>query len=328
MKISFLIFFILLILSSFSQKKDTLHALVVTSNKNEIQLDLNHLNGEQIIQLIDSLLELDSVSSFMMKSLQDYSESKKLKEDIYVSLTGFNDEGIYPSQSMYKTWDTYNLYPTAEKLDYTDQDLELILQDTVNFCNFYNPYKGLITSNYGWRFGRPHNGIDIDLEVNDPVVAAFDGMIRIARHHPGYGRVVIIRHYNGLETLYAHLHRLKVKTGDIVAAGQTIGLGGSSGQSTGSHLHFELRYRGKPLNPKSIIDFNNNVLISDSIQLVRTKSSYIATPSGISYHTVKRGESLFIIAQKYGTSINRMCTINGIRRNKPLRIGQKLMINN
>ena len=151
-------------------------------------------------------------------------------------------------------------------------------------------------------------------------------MVRIARNHNGYGRVVIIRHYNGLETLYAHLHRFKVKSGDIVQAGQVIGLGGSSGRSTGSHLHFEVRYRGKPLNPKSIIDFNNNRLISDSIRLIRTKWSYVAVPKGIDFHTVIRGESLFKIARKYGTTIQRLCTLNGIRRNKPLRVGQKIMI--
>ncbi len=308
-------------------RQDTVQALVVNTNAAELSKKIHLLNGEEIIALIDSLLTLDSVPAELVHSLNDYAENKRLKEDIFISLSGFYDTSIYPSQSMYNSWDTYTLYPQANLMLEEGESKELILQDTINFCNFHNPYKGLITSNFGWREGRPHNGIDIDLQVWDTVVAAFDGMVRIARNHNGYGRVVIIRHYNGLETLYAHLHRFKVKSGDIVEAGQVIGLGGSSGRSTGSHLHFEVRYRGKPLNPRSIIDFNNNTLVSDSIRLVRTKWSYVAVPKGIDFHTVIRGESLYKIAQKYGTTIQKLCILNGIKRNKPLRVGQKIMIN-
>jgi hypothetical protein len=151
-------------------------------------------------------------------------------------------------------------------------------------------------------------------------------MVRISRHHPGYGRVVIIRHYNGLETLYAHLHRLKVKPGDVIEAGQLVGLGGSSGRSTGSHLHFEVRFKGKPLNPRTIIDFNNNCLVSDSIQLVKNRWSYQVVPLGVKYHHVKAGEHLYGIAKKYNTTISNLCLMNGISRNRPLQVGQKIRI--
>ena len=276
--------------------------------------------------MIDSLLDLDEVPSDLIFQINDYAESKLLKHDFYISLTGFNDPSIYPSNSMYNSWDTYNLYPYEESLRKNDKEITLVIQDSLNFCNFVPPIKGLITSNFGWREGRSHNGMDIDLQVWDPVVASFDGMVRISRNHPGYGRVVVIRHYNGLETLYAHLHRLKVKPGDVVESGQVIGLGGSSGRSTGSHLHYEVRFKGKPLNPRSLIDFNNNCLISDSLKLVKTKWSYTPVPLGIKFHTVSKGEHLYGIAQKYGTTITDLCNLNGIRRNRPLRIGQKLRI--
>ena len=308
------------------QEKKMVPAIVVTIDLNSTEQNFNNLNGEQIIELIDSLLQLDSVSDALIQDLSDYAENKRLQEDIYVSLTGFYDSSIYPSNSMYNKWDTYQLFNTVDSDLKQGENRTLVLEDTLNECRFYNPFRGLITSNFGWRNGRPHHGLDIDLEVWDPVISAFDGMVRVARSHKGYGRVVIVRHYNGLETLYAHLHRLKVKPGDLVEAGQVVGLGGSSGRSSGSHLHFEVRFKGKPLNPRSIIDFNKNRLKSDKIQLIKTKYSYAAIPEGINFHAVKKGESLYKIATLYGTSIECLCTINSIKRNRPLRIGQKLMV--
>jgi len=306
--------------------RDTVQALVVSTNDAIQEMKIHQMSGESIIGLIDSLLDLDQVPAELVSRINDYVEERFLEHDYYISLTGFYDPSIYPSQSMYKSWDTYNLYPYKESLRRHDQEIDLVLQDTTNFCNFIPPIKGLITSNFGWRDGRNHNGMDIDLEVWDPVKASFDGMVRISRHHPGYGRVVVIRHYNGLETLYAHLHRLKVKPGEVVEAGQVIGLGGSSGRSTGSHLHFEVRFKGKPLNPRHLIDFNRNRLISDSLKLVKERWSYRAIPLGIEYHTVKRGEHLYGIARKYGTTIYQLCQMNGIPRNRPLQVGQKIRV--
>lgn len=306
--------------------KDTVQALVVSNHNVAADLDISSMSGSEIIGLIDSLLDLDAVPVSLVKEINSYAESRLLKHDYYVSLTGFYDSSIYPSNSMYKKWDTYNLYPYTETLRKDDERINLVIRDSASYCEFIPPIKGLITSNFGWRDGRNHNGMDIDLQVWDPVHAAFDGMVRIARYHPGYGRVVIVRHYNGLETLYAHLHRLKVKPGDVVEAGQVVGLGGSSGRSTGSHLHFEVRFKGKPLNPRTIIDFNNNCLVSDSIQLVKNRWSYSVVPLGVKYHVVKPGEHLYGIAKKYGTSISNLCLMNGISRNRPLRVGQKIRI--
>lgn len=307
-------------------KKDTVSALVIAPS-NPLYNSISNFSGNQIITMIDSLLDLDNIPTNIIKEINGYAESRLLEHDFYNSLTNFYDNSAIPSNSTYGKWDTRNISPYNESLTKNDTSLILTLTDNKNNCNFIAPIQNpVITSNFGWRNGRNHNGIDLDLQVWDPVVAAFDGMVRISLYHPGYGRVVVIRHYNGLETLYAHFHRLKVKAGDIVEAGQIIGLGGSSGQSSGSHLYFEVRYKGKPLNPKHLINFKNNELVSDSLLLTKQKWNYSILPMGIEYHTIKRGDFMYKIANRYGLTVNELCEINGIRRNKILIPGRKLRI--
>ncbi len=306
-------------------KKDTVQALVVSSNS-EIMHSIEDLSGEEIFHLVDSLLDQDAIPLDLIKDINEYAESRFLQHDYYVSLTSFYDTSVYPANSLYGEWNTEKVYSYNETSFKNDTVNMLVLEDKHNFCDFRMPITGVLTSKFGWRDGKNHNGIDVDLQVWDPVVASFDGMVRIAKFHGGYGRVVVIRHYNGLETLYAHLHRLKVKPGDVVEAGQVIGLGGSSGKSTGSHLHYEMRYKGKPLNPLSIINFKEETLFNDTIELKKTKWSYIAVPKGVRYHTVERGDYLYAIAAKYGVSVNEICEWNGIRRNSVLRVGKKLRI--
>tara|TARA_R110001592_G_scaffold88299_16_gene260099 strand:- start:1490 stop:2512 length:1023 start_codon:yes stop_codon:yes gene_type:complete len=306
--------------------KDTVSALVITPS-NPLYNNLSSLSGNAIITLIDSLLDQKNVPKNLIREINDYAESRLLEHDFYVSLTNYYEDSPIPSNSMYGKWDTKNILPYDESITKEDTSLTLTLVDTANFCNFVAPIQDpVVTSNFGWRNSRNHNGIDLDLQVWDPVVASFDGMVRIALYHPGYGRVVVVRHYNGLETLYAHLHRLKVKPGDIVEAGQVIGLGGSSGHSSGSHLHFEVRFKGKPLNPKHLISFKKNSLISDSLELTKRKYSYTALPLGIEYHTIARGDFMYKIAGRYGISVNELCDLNGIKRNKTLIVGRKLRI--
>ncbi|MGB0887180.1 MAG: peptidoglycan DD-metalloendopeptidase family protein [Vicingaceae bacterium] len=307
-------------------KKDTVSALVITPT-NPLYNSITNLSGNKIITLIDSLLDLDEVPLDLIKEINSYAENRLLEHDFYNSLTNFYENSAIPSNSTYGKWDTRNVSPYNESICKMDTSITLTLTDSKNNCNYIPPIKDpVVTSNFGWRNGRSHNGIDLDLQVWDPVVAAFDGMVRISLYHPGYGRVVIIRHYNGLETLYAHLHRLKVKAGDIVEAGQVIGLGGNSGQSSGSHLHFEVRYKGKPLNPKHLISFKNNKLLSDSLLLTKQKWNYSVLPLGLEYHTIKSGDFMYKIANRYGISVSKLCEINGISRNKTLIVGRKLRI--
>lgn len=305
-------------------ESDTVKALVFNSSSS-IASSVKDLSGTQLIRLIDSLLDQKELPEELLRQLVEVvGEIALEEEEIPITLSGFYDDSEYPSNSFYGDWDNYKMHPLIPA---DNEKLTLILQDTFNNCSFYPPLRGLITSNYGWRDGRSHHGIDIDLQVWDPVHAAFDGMVRVSRNHPSYGRVVVVRHYNGLETLYAHLHRLKVKVGDVVEAGQVVGLGGSSGRSTGSHLHFEVRFRGRPLNPRTLIEFNHNRLVSDSIVLVTNRwGNYTCYPAGINYYTVQKGDFLVKIASQYGTSVQRLCELNGINRKSTLRIGKKLRI--
>ena len=277
------------------------------------------MTEDNIYTLIDSLLDLEAIPQKLITEIQLAVKCKYEKIALTAEMPG---KVNYPANQYYHTWDTFNTHPYPESLSKEDTTLELVL--TTEKSLFVPPVVGVITSNFGGR--RNHSGIDIDLEVWDTVRTAFDGVVRIARKHGGYGRVVLIRHYNGLETLYAHLHRFKVVSGDKVKAGQVVGLGGSSGHSSGSHLHFEARFKGKPLNPRQLINFRINQLINDTVVLHRTKWSYSVVPKGIKYHHVEKGEFLYLIAKRYSTSMYRLCELNGISRNSILRVGQKLRI--
>ncbi|MBK6833417.1 MAG: M23 family metallopeptidase [Bacteroidetes bacterium] len=155
---------------------------------------------------------------------------------------------MFPSHDLYGNWDTSLIHPYLFDQHFTTDSTTIYLLDDWS-CGFTVPCKGGVTSDFGWRRRRPHYGTDIDLETGDTVVAAFDGRVRIAKfNNGGYGNCVVIRHNNGLETVYAHLSKLLVEPGQEVASGTVIGLGGNTGHSFGSHLHFEVRFLGKPVD--------------------------------------------------------------------------------
>lgn len=121
-----------------------------------------------------------------------------------------------------------------------------------------------VTSKFGRRWGRLHAGLDIKVYTGDTIYAAFDGKARIVKYNAkGYGYYVVLRHPNGLETLYGHLSKQLIKENQVVRAGEPIGLGGNTGRSFGSHLHFETRILGKPINPALMFDFVNQDVTGD-----------------------------------------------------------------
>ena len=288
--------------------------------------EIRKKNTSQIEGILDSLFHLDTIPYALINEI-NFFISKKEHEKLPVHFGLLpQDDSPYPANAFYHSWNTKVHNPYKYELWKRDSSHLLILVDSVWNCDFAIPFIGKKTSSYGWRDGKNHNGVDIDLEVWDPVLAAFSGMVRIARTSGGFGRLVVIRHDNGLETYYAHLHRYKVSAGDRVEAGQVIGLGGSSGQSTGSHLHFEVRFKGIPINPENIISFKNKKLISDTLMIEKIKYGYSAIPKGTLFYTIRKGDYLYKIANEFGISVKNLCSLNGINRNSVLRVGQKLRI--
>lgn len=165
-------------------------------------------------------------------------------------------------------WDTTNIHAYRDiELDSLPEATAIRLVDSLE--SYHYPYIGRITSRYGPRRGRAHQGLDIGLKTGDPIYATFDGKVRLSKAAGDYGNLIVIRHNNGLETYYAHLSQRDVEVGDWVVAGQQIGLGGSTGRSTGPHLHYEVRYKGQSFDPERLIDFSNGNLRRDELLLKR-----------------------------------------------------------
>ena len=217
------------------------------------------------------------------------------------------------------------------------EEVDLVLCDSLH--SWHIPGDGRLVSPYKVRKGHKHQGVDLGVGFGNPIYAAFDGIVRAAlppRLTGGYGNVVVLRHANGLETYYGHLTKYIVSTGDLVKAGEVIGYCGSTGRSTGPHLHFETRYMGQSFDPERIFDFQEGTLRDTTFTL---KSHYFSiyshegqtdkeskAASGRVIYTVKKGDNLGSIAKKNGTTVSAICKLNGISEKKILQIGQKLIV--
>ena len=232
-------------------------------------------------------------------------------------------------------WDTDMCYTSDLQNDVNEikDTFWLCLQDEFS-DDFVMPFDGRITSSFGWRRGRNHNGTDIDLQTGDTVRAAWSGKIRYAKYNTsGFGNLVIIRHYNGLETFYAHLSKHLVVPNQIVEAGEPIGLGGNTGHSYGSHLHFEVRFYDIPMDPEKILDFENGVIRDENLIVHRglfrggsTVSYASSSGSGGKYYRIRSGDTLGAIARRHKTTVSRLCQLNGIRPTTILQIGRNLRV--
>lgn len=297
------------------------------------------------------------------KPLKDDGKKKLVKRDDTtkmainpLALINTNDEHeveevdsllAFPSNDLYSSWDTTVIHPYSFAESFK-QDSAIVHLTEPTDCGFVLPFNGNVTSEFGWRKRRPHYGTDIDLETGDTVMAAFDGMVRIAKLNRSYGNVVIIRHNNGLETVYAHLSKILVEAGQTIEAGQQIGLGGNTGHSFGSHLHFEMRYLGQAIDAEDFIDFATGTLKKNDCMITRAdvetkydlralhsrqkKDLNLARVSGVKVtkygkvYTVKKGDTLGRIAQRNHTTISALCKKNGIKQTKALQLGQKIKI--
>lgn len=298
---------------------DSLH---LTPEQQKIVASIEEMSEPELVLMIDSLFDADVHDSILFMVI-----NKRIDEmrESFPKNQFENGFAFYPAQRFYGSWNTRLLFPYSDSLYKADTLVELDLSPGVS-GDFVFPFDGILTSSFGWRDSAFHRGIDIDLNRGDTVRAAFTGMVRFAAKQGGYGNVVIIRHYNGLETVYAHLWKIKCKPGDIVNAGQLIGLGGNTGHSTGTHLHFEVRFRGVAINPAYIIDMEKRALISEKIDLVRTRQGYAVRPTGVEFHVVKRGDNLTKIAQQYGRSIQQIRNYNGWQGGVRLKQGQQVRV--
>jgi hypothetical protein len=203
--------------------------------------------------------------------------------------------------------------------------VKLVLVDSLKNLNYYHPFKNYITSGFGPRRWMYHFGIDIKLNKGDSVVAAFDGVVRVTKYdRRGFGNVVVIRHPSGLESIYGHLSKVLVLTNQKVKSGELIGLGGNSGRSTGSHLHFETRYLGEPFDPNCFIDFDKFCLKSDTLNISRQNFEYLIDIRMAKYCKVRKGDTLYKIARRYHTTIGTLCRLNKITTKTLLRIGRPI----
>jgi len=184
-----------------------------------------------------------------------------------------------------------------------------------------------------------HSGLDLGTAAGDSVFCAFSGKVRYAEHHRnGYGKLVIVRHYSGLETFYAHLSKILVEPDEYVAAGQCLGLVGNTGRATANHLHFETRFRDRSFDPLRILSLENKYLTADTLLMcdgffggsANSNMSENSRPSTDSedqrIHVIKKGDTLYALSRRYGTTIEELCRINNISRKAVLRVGRRLRI--
>jgi len=298
-------------------KKDTTHLKIGTSTISNNKVEVTKL---QLVHLVDSLLDLQTIEEREIELISYYNSILVSKEANLVVVKF----GQLPATNFYDDFDESTVFNITPDIEFPESQIINIESDSLGI--YHHPKIGPVNSKFGWRDGRMHKGIDINLHKGDPIVAAFDGMVRIAHLKGAYGNVIIIRHYNGLETVYAHLSKIKVKPGQVVLAGQLIGLGGNTGRSSGPHLHFEVRFKGQALNPSSIISFTENKTLNDSIIIKKSRYGICAYPSNANLHTIERGDTWYEVAKRYGLSMKELCVLNGTDKRYYLKIGQKLRV--
>lgn len=228
----------------------------------------------------------------------------------------------YPADDLYPEWSNDYAHKYA---NVTMPDSLLI--DLTGFCMPTENTKVNDIFGYRPRRRRMHYGLDIKVERGDTIHAAFDGKVRYCSYQRrGYGHYVVVRHPNGLETLYAHLTKRLVGENEVVKAGDPIGLGGNTGRSTGPHLHFETRLLGKALNPALFFDFPNQDVTGDTYLYTKPKKKVYDPSDPDTYYKVRSGDTLSRIAARKGTTIKNLCKLNGITTQTTLRVGQVLRL--
>jgi len=286
------------------------------SDKNLTQDEIKRLANDRklVADKVNTKSETAAIDSIRMLHELEEEEEASPADDLY--------EGIWNNQFL-KIYSGVSI-PDSFRIDLT---------------NFVMPIQGKITSPFGPRGRRFHYGTDLKLQVGDTVVAAFDGKVRVEQYERrGFGNYLVLRHPNGLETVYGHLSEFLVGDGETVSAGQPIALGGNTGRSKGSHLHFECRFLGQAIDPSDIVDFDNFCAYNDSFLFQKSKINELSvhninynkyadryTASShrpVRYCHVRAGDTLSEIAQRYRVSVKQICRLNGLKPNSKLKIGK------
>lgn len=295
-------------------------ALIPTGVSADLMADIHKLRHQQCMKEQEVAIAFQALSDSLTS--EDASEVLGEEEDLYGALDAYAD------------WDDAHVDPLRGKTGWVIPDSQYI-----SFKGYVHPLdvdsldleKHKQTSPYGWRRRRMHKGTDFRLKIGDSIRSAWDGRVRIRKNEgrrKGYGMYYVVRHPNGLETVYGHLSKHIVQAGDSVKAGQVLGLGGNTGRSSGPHLHLEFRFMGIALDPATLIDVNTGKPKQSLYLFVKKRALLaqdgLAGDGEAAYHRVRKGDTLGVIARKYHTSVERLCKLNGIRSNKTLSIGQRI----
>ena len=274
---------------------------------------------------VAAMVSLSSFSQDLIARQAPIDKKLKTVDSLALQKQIRAEQSEYPALSLYPNWNNQYVHAYGNA----------IIPDTytIDLTGFHMPTPSTkITSPFGPRWRRMHNGLDLKVNIGDTIVAAFDGKVRIVKYERrGYGKYVVIRHDNGLETVYGHLSKQLVEENQLVKAGEVIGLGGNTGRSTGTHLHFETRFLGIAINPIYMFDFPKQDIVADTYTFRRTQGSKRAgshdtqvADGTIRYHKVKSGDTLSRIAKLRGVSVSTLCKLNRIKPTTTLRIGQVL----
>ncbi|MCM1178526.1 MAG: M23 family metallopeptidase [Bacteroidales bacterium] len=312
-----------------------------TLTKEEAEIILPRLPLQPVKSLVDTetraLDTLDTGVEYVKVVLFDNNTWRYIKDPSYVTASDvFTD-----------SWDVNAINPYRVPLDSLPESWTVWMVDSLG--QYHCPYQGNIhpRGKFGIRRGRRHQGVDLPFPNGTPVHAAFDGKVRMSKYVNGYGNLIVVRHENGLETFYGHLSKRNVEPGDWICAGDVIGLGGSTGRSSGPHLHFEARYKGYAFDPQWLINFSTGELRHRLFLLKRRQfnpySNYEqdfedefrndeedrkedAERAAMKYVTVKSGDTLGRIAINNHTTVKELCRLNGITTKTVLKIGRRLRV--
>jgi murein DD-endopeptidase MepM/ murein hydrolase activator NlpD len=345
-------------------------AMMKSNNRKEIALKMTlkkticaaltiaiAISGASAQKIISKSPHSDAHKHLLANQAKNKDQIKLIENNTFIDLI----DDIEPEPDIYtEGWNSRSVNPFREA--------DVPNRAVIDVTNYHMPVPGQVTSNYGYRakFRRMHKGIDLAIRSNDTIYAAFDGKVRLTNYEAkGYGNYIIIRHPNDLETVYGHLNRFLVKPEQTVKAGQPIALGGSTGRSTGPHLHFETRYMGYAINPSAIFDFANHTTHTDtytfskatytqarnyapsnvhanSVQEIdaamsrnsaksnsksaKTSKKSDSTSKSAAPYKVRKGDTLSSIAKKNGTTVAKLQKLNGLGKSSTLQPGQSLKV--